>query len=214
MKKVYVYGAGGLGRDIIELAEAELDKKEYEVAGFIDDNKATQNLLILGYKVFSVASIAKDSYIVLAFGDPLIKKKIKKKIKLFGFKSLSIISKDAFISRTANIEEGVIIYPNSVIGSNTILRKDVLICGNVSIGHDVVIEEDSSISFNSSIGGFSKIGMGVYVGSGSHIRDEIEIGNNSLVGMGSVVIKSVESKKIVFGNPAQIKGDKGEKTVF
>ena len=214
MNKVYIYGAGGLGRDVMEIAEENLNLNEYKIMGFIDDNKENQKNKILGYKIYSLEEIEKNSLIAIAIGDPLIKNKIKEKLDKGNFKGIKIISKKAYISRTAKISNSVIIYPNAIIASNSIIGEDVLVCGNVSIGHDTLIGENSSISFNSSIGGFSKIGKGVYIGSGAHVRDEVEIGSGSLIGMGAVVVKNFENKKIVFGNPAQIKGDKGEKTIF
>jgi len=60
------------------------------------------------------------------------------------------------------------------------------------------------IGSNVSVSGCSEIGESCYVGSGSRIIQEIKIGNRSLIGMGSVVIKSVPAETVVAGCPAKI----------
>ena len=45
------------------------------------------------------------------------------------------------------------------------------------------------------------------MGANSTILSDITIGNNALVGAGSVVTKSVPRNKLVFGNPAKIYGN-------
>jgi serine acetyltransferase len=53
------------------------------------------------------------------------------------------------------------------------------------------------------VSGNVKIGQNCYIGSGSKIRDNINVGDFSLVGMGSVVVKEIKSHMSVAGNPAR-----------
>ena len=48
-----------------------------------------------------------------------------------------------------------------------------------------------------------KIGEFCYVGTGSSIRNGVTVGKNSLIGMGSVVTKDIESDSVVYGAPAK-----------
>ncbi|MBC2856181.1 acetyltransferase [Cetobacterium sp. 2A] len=197
-KIILIYGAGGIARDIVDFFEPS---DNYEIQGFIDDNKKENK--INGLEVYTLqeakVKYKQGFYTVIAIGDPQIKQKILNKIKdINEIKLTNIISNKAFIFPSCTLGLGNIIYPFSIVASNTKIVDNVLICGNCSIGHDAFIGNFSTISFNSTIGGNTKIGKAVFIGSGSHIRDEIEIKDRCTIGMGSKVLKSVEKDKIYY----------------
>lgn len=209
MKK-YIYGAGGLGKDVLGIAQ----KNGIKISGFIDDKSSEKQKKILNFPVYSLDEIEEKSEVVIAIGDPLIKKIIYQKILKKNLGLFNIISRHAILSEKIKLGKGIIIYPFTFIGNSVIIENNVLICANTSIGHDVIIKNNNSISFNSTIGGATEIFEGCYIGSGSHIRDEIKIKENCLIGMGSVVTKNVSSDIVIYGNPAIKKGSKGNKKVF
>ena len=55
-----------------------------------------------------------------------------------------------------------------------------------------------------------KVGHYTYIGEGSKIMPGVTIGNDVIIGAGSVVTKSVPDGKIVAGNPARIVGETAE----
>lgn len=214
MKNVFIYGAGGLGRDTLEIASKN---NNISILGFIDDYKAGS--IINGKKVYKYEEVKTDYdnfFIVLAFGDPLLKNKIYKKIICDNdnVKFTNIISKDSFISSTAKIGTGCIIYPGVFIGANVVINDNVIICGNSSIGHDAVINDMCSIAFNCSIGGYTTIGNTTFVGSGSHIKDELQIGNNNIIGINSNVIKTLPSNIVYYNKITSIFKDNNKSGVF
>jgi UDP-3-O-[3-hydroxymyristoyl] glucosamine N-acyltransferase len=90
----------------------------------------------------------------------------------------------------------------AVLGS-TILNKNVKVDNLVHIAHGVEIGENSLIIANSMIGGSSKIGKNVWVAPSASIINNVEIHDNALIGMGAVVIKSVDEYNVVAGNPSK-----------
>jgi serine acetyltransferase len=52
--------------------------------------------------------------------------------------------------------------------------------------------------------GFPVIGDNVYIASNSTVIGNIHIGNNVIIGAGSVVTKDIPDNSIVAGNPARI----------
>jgi galactoside O-acetyltransferase len=47
------------------------------------------------------------------------------------------------------------------------------------------------------------IGDNVFIGAGTTIKDGVEVGRNSVIGAGSVVVRDVPPDTIVYGNPAR-----------
>jgi UDP-3-O-[3-hydroxymyristoyl] glucosamine N-acyltransferase len=114
-----------------------------------------------------------------------------------------------FIPHIGNVvlEEGVeigncTVIDRAVMGS-TILRNNVKVDNLVHIAHGVVIGENSLIIANAMVGGSTKIGKNVWVAPSSTLINKIEIGDNAVIGLGAVVVKSVQNDAIVVGNPAR-----------
>lgn len=112
---------------------------------------------------------------------------------------------------------GVIIEDNVELGANTcidsgtigptIISNGAKIDNLVHIGHNVIVGQGVYIAAQTSIAGSSVIGNYTEIWTGVNIADGLTIGDNCFVGMGSVVIKNIESNKKCFGNPAKIFGN-------
>jgi len=112
---------------------------------------------------------------------------------------------------------GVIIGDGVEIGANTCIDRgtlgDTIIKDNVKIdnlchiAHNVVIEKNCMIIALSLLGGSSHLEENVYVAPGSLVKNQLNIGRESLIGMGAVVVKDVENNKVMAGVPAKILRD-------
>jgi UDP-3-O-[3-hydroxymyristoyl] glucosamine N-acyltransferase len=87
--------------------------------------------------------------------------------------------------------------------SSTILHENVKVDNQVHIAHNVIIGKNSLIIANSMIGGSTVIGENVWVAPSASLINKITVDDNSVIGMGAVVLKSVAKNEIVAGNPAK-----------
>ena len=108
-----------------------------------------------------------------------------------------------------NVEVGA--HDNISCGSagNTIIDDNVKIDALVHIGHDVHLRKNAEVTAGGIVGGFDDIGDHAYIGLNAVLRNRITIGDNTIVGMGSNVIKSFGPNVTIVGNPAAVL-NKGE----
>ena len=117
---------------------------------------------------------------------------------------VSIVDPSSFVSRSARIGRGCVIYPNSFVGRNAMLGRRVFCLAGCVINHDVAIADDVVLASAVTLAGHVRVESGAYLGQGSSVRQYISVGRASFVGMGVVVVKDVPANTVVAGNPARV----------
>lgn len=192
--QIAIIGAGGLGREI-----ANLVKRNRIVAGFYDDKAIEQDYLGTLDQI-SVTAYLKYS---VAIGDPIIKKKIIKKLQGLELEFTNIISEHTVMPKEHLKGTGCIICDGVISTVNCQIGSHVLLNINATIGHDVVIGDYCSIMPGANISGNVRIGEATLIGSGSVILQGVKIGANVKVGAGAVVTNDVPDNTTVVGVPAR-----------
>jgi acetyltransferase-like isoleucine patch superfamily enzyme len=100
------------------------------------------------------------------------------------------------------------------ISSHTFICEGVQIEDNVFVGHSVTFINDSYPRATTAGGDLQTeadwkvektvVRKGASIGSGSTVLSKITIGENAIVGAGSVVTKDIPANAIVAGNPAKV----------
>jgi acetyltransferase-like isoleucine patch superfamily enzyme len=112
------------------------------------------------------------------------------------------------------IQKGAFIGKNCKISSHTFICEGVHIEDNVFVGHNVTFINDRFPRATNADGSLqteadwhveqTRVCKGASLGSSVTILCGITIGENAIVGAGSVVTKDVPANTIVAGNPAKI----------
>lgn len=203
-----IYGAGGFGKEVYDVAfrQNKIDKL-WDHIFFIDDFRENGSVFYLS-QAFTLSNILeiykKDNLeVVIAIGEPSVRIKIKRKLLENGIKLGMVIDPSAIISPTAKLGDGVIVTSDCIIASSAIVGDNVAINVKSIVGHDIVLANDVVLSSMVNIGGACKIGTGSYLGMGCFIKEGLEIGDEVIIGMGSVVHHNIPSGMIALGNPAR-----------
>lgn len=122
-------------------------------------------------------------------------------VNLYGCK----IGDNSKIGSFVEMQRGSEIGKCCKVSSHSFICEGVIIGNNVFIGHGVIFTNDKYPKvYDSTWEPLQTIVEdNVSIGSGAVILPEISIGENSVIGAGSVVTKDVLQNTIVIGNPAR-----------
>jgi UDP-2-acetamido-3-amino-2,3-dideoxy-glucuronate N-acetyltransferase len=142
--------------------------------------------------------------------------KLGKNVRLFGFVNLygCEIGDDVKIGTFVEIQKGVKVGNRCKISSHTFICEGVHIEDEVFVGHGVTFINDRHPRATGDSGALQTeadwqcvptvVKRRASIGSGATILCGLTIGEDALVGAGSVVTKDVPPHTVVAGNPARV----------
>ena len=142
--------------------------------------------------------------------------KLGKNVKIFKFVNLygCEVDDNTKIGCFVEIQKKAKIGKNCKISSHTFICEGVTIEDDVFIGHNVTFINDKYPRATNGGGRIQTeedwtvqpimVEKGASIGSGSTILSNVRIGENAIIGAGSVVTHDVPPNSIVAGNPAKI----------
>lgn len=205
MQDIIILGAGLYAVPMIELA---LACGYYPVAIYDPDTeKIGQRILdvpVLGTDEDLFNQDLKGKKLAIAIGNNSVRLKLYTEILSKNGELPTLVHPTAYISDSASVGKGCYIQPHAIIWSMAGLGDSVIISPSTMISHHTIIGRGCMISTLSSVGSDISIGNSVFIGMGCTIMTGIrEIGDNVVVGAGSVVIRDVEAGATVAGVPAR-----------
>lgn len=87
--------------------------------------------------------------------------------------------------------------------SDTILEDYAKVDNLCHIAHNAHIGKNAVVVACAEVSGSCKVGDNTWVGPNACIRDQRNVGSNTMIGMGSVVVKHVGDNEVWAGNPAK-----------
>ena len=212
-----IYGAGGIGREVLELARnIESVTHRWNKILFIDDGDIPP--VVNTVEVIKVndlfSSYSSNIEVAIAVGEPSTREKLWYKLREHNVPTATLVHPSVHVPESSILGQGVIIQVGSFISCNLRIGDNIYIQPYSNVGHDCVIGENTVISTGACLAGGLRIGRNVYIGMGAVLKEFISIGNDSIVGMASAVYKDIDENTVVMGNPARAVHRNDNKRVF
>lgn len=107
-----------------------------------------------------------------------------------------ILGNHVYVGANTAIDRGTL--------GDTIIEDNVKIDNLVHIAHNCHIKEGAFIIACTILGGGTQVGKNCWIAPNVSVKEQTVINDGALVGLGAVVLKEVEAKSVVVGNPAKV----------
>lgn len=203
MKRILIVGAGGFGKEVVDLIR---DIGGYKVVGFLDDDIEKKGTLINHIPVLDtteqLVKYQSVENIAIAIANPIIKKKIYKLSKGMGFHYPNLIHPSVIIGSDVEIGSGNIVCANNILSTEVSLGDFVTINPQCGIGHESSIHSFTTLYWNVNISGNTTVQEGCEAGSKACILQGLQIAKHVIIGAGAVVVRDLGESGTYVGVPA------------
>ena len=209
MKKLIIIGASGFGREVAWLVERiNKNRQEWDLLGFIDDNKSLTGEVINGYTVLGTTDCIGeylDAFFVCAIGASKTRESIINRISKDnpGLKFATVIDPSVEKSDLVSIGEGCIVCAHTILTVNIAIGSHVIINLDCTVGHDAVLNDFVTLYPSVNVSGMTEVGTCSELGTGMQIIQGKKIGRKTIVGAGAVVVKDIPDNCTAVGSPAK-----------
>ena len=174
----------------------------YEEITFTIDDDYLVNPKVDDIEVIPFSKINIEEFVwLVAVAKSTLRETTARKIQEKG-KFITLIHPSARVSSSTTLEEGVIVGPGTGISVNTKIGRHAIVNAQSIVGHDSILGDFATVSPHVAILGNCEIGSHVFIGANSSIKEGVTISNETVVGMGTVVITNL-SGGVYVGNPAR-----------
>ncbi|WP_163381080.1 acetyltransferase [Cyclobacterium sp. SYSU L10401] len=202
IKQIIIVGAGGHAAELDDyLHYANQKATEWKIKGFLDDDASSY--AHYSFSAPYLGTIAEHqvdpgSEYLIGIAQISFRRKIVEDLQKKGGIFSSFIHPEAFISRSSEIGQGVVIAPNVNLGPNTKIGAFTVLNSRCSIGHDSSIGAFNFFSPNVCLSGFSEVGNDNLFGINAATIPGIKVGTGNKIMAGMTLDKNVKDQEVVF----------------
>lgn len=215
---VVVIGAGGFGREILDVVEAVNaasvaagEEVPWELLGVVDDAPTVANLDRLAARsVRHLGSL--DEFLsadrggveyTVGIGSPAVRRRIAERCDGQGLEAATLAHPSVTMGAEVTVGAGSVLCAGARITTNIVLGRHVHVNLNATIGHDTVVGDYVSLNPLASISGDCTLGDEVLVGVAGVVLNGLRVGDGAVVGGAACAVRDVEPGSVVVGVPAR-----------
>nr|WP_275658397.1 acetyltransferase [Vibrio sp. Isolate25] len=207
-----IVGCGSHAHAVISAIESSTES--YEILGLVDiednydpaEEKSDYKVLHCLKDLLTFPKKYNHLLCVIAVGDNSSRKRVYDLLKIHGFSFPNIVSKSAFVDRTAILGEGNIVSHNAVINAQSKLGNNNLVNTGSIIEHDCILGDHNHLGPRVVICGRVIISDLAFLGAGSTVLPNLSIADGIVLGAGSLLnFSALDSGSRIVGVPAKVK---------
>jgi sugar O-acyltransferase (sialic acid O-acetyltransferase NeuD family) len=213
MTPLIIVGAGGFGREVLDIVEAvNAVGPMFGLLGFVDDDDnidlellSRRGAAFLG-AVNALEGI--DASYVIGIGSPSTRRSIDVKIGAWGRTPVSIAHPTSTVASEVILGPGAILAAGARLTTNIQIGRHFHANLNATVGHDCSIGDYVTLNPGAHISGSVTLGHGVMIGTGAAVIQGCTVGDWAVIGAGAVVVRDVEPRVTAVGVPARSLGER------
>jgi sugar O-acyltransferase (sialic acid O-acetyltransferase NeuD family) len=202
-----IVGAGGHGREVLDVVEAMNQRESaFEVLGFLDDTSdggdvlARRGVGVVG-TVADLASAEAD-YLV-AIGSPEVRRRVDSIAAQWGLRAAIAVHPSATIGSDIVLGPGSVVTAGVRLTTNIRLGRHVHLNVNATVSHDCRLDDYVTVNPGARACGNVTLGEGVTLGAGATVIPGRTVGAWTVVGAGAVVVHDLPARVTAVGVPAR-----------
>lgn len=209
MKRLAIYGGGGMAREVLELVrDINAVEPEFEVIGWLDDDASKAGTTLKGLPVLGpierVSAEEVSFEAVIAIGNPVARSRIAARLDHHGVTSPVLIDPGAHVGRDVVIGAGSIVCAGAIVTTDVRLGRHVILNLNATVSHDSELLDFVTLAPGVKVAGSVRIAEGCDIGTGCTTVQGVSIGQWSIVGAGAVVARDLPANVTAVGVPAKV----------
>ncbi len=206
MRHLLLWGAGGHGKVVLDVARASM---LYAPIAFVDDGFDPARGEVCGAVVLgspdeleSLLAGGRES-LVVSIGNNEARARCFEIATRMGFARPALVHATAVVSSSARLGPGTVVMPRAVVNAGAEIGDNAIINTAAVVEHDCRIGDHVHISPGVLLGGGVTVRAFAHLGLGAIALPGAEIGEGAVVGAGSVILRNVPSGMTVAGVPAR-----------
>ena len=203
MKNLLIWGAGGHGRVILDIARA---MGTFGRIAFYDDSediggKLREEVLSGGFR--EASRLGFDAFVV-AIGPNFLRSQRFEEALATGMEAAVCVHPTAWISPGASIGRGTVVMPRVVVQTDARVGVNCILNTGTIVEHDCVIGDHVHLSPGVTLCGNVTVGPLAHLGAGVTVIPGGRIGSGTVVGAGAVVLREIPGGVTAVGVPARV----------
>ena len=206
MRDLVIVGAGGHGRETLDIVEAiNAVEPTWNFLGFIDQGSGVAHRLerrgvaIIGA---DAADVPPGAMYVIGIGSSDVRARIDAEFSAAGLEAASLIHPTATVASDNRLGDGVLVAAGGRVTTNVTLGRHVHLNVNAVVSHDCVVGDHATLSPGVHLNGEVTVADLAFFGTGAIVTPQRSVGEGAQIGAGAVVIHDVPAGVTAVGVPA------------
>lgn len=202
---MFIFGYSGHSYVVIDT----LIDSGRRVLGYFDRQIAKKNpydLKYLGSELeVDVSGLVGDNLVFPTVGENKARAALVEFFTRYALRQFTLVDPSAKVSQTASIDHSTYVGRNVSVNSMSRIGSGVVLNTASVIEHESVIADFAHVAPSAVMCGNVHLGRSSFLGANSVVRQGKKIGDEVMVGAGSIVVTDIPDGEIWFGNPARRK---------